>query len=380
MKKKITKIFNLILFWVYNHTVGLFINCSENKVSFLTEAHGELNGNLAVMYDYLSKRGYELCVHVKSDRRNTSRLSETISVMRDISSSKYIFLDDFYGLMTGIKIKRDQKIIQLWHGAGAFKKFGFSRIGTGDNLKRIHSGYKKYTNVSVTSENIIECYAEAFNISTDKIKALGIPRTDLFFDSDHMNRKREKVYKTFPNIKNKKVVLIAPTYRGGELENANYDFSKIKLNEIGADLGNDYVVMVKWHPALHNNILRGKCEIETSDNITDCSDYSDINDLLLVTDVLVTDYSSVIFDYFLLNKPIVYYTYDLEKYKKDRGLYFDFEKYLYGPVATTYDQLIEAIKIEKTCEKERESFNSLFMKACDGRSTEKIFNWVFEEE
>ena len=113
-----------------------------------------------------------------------------------------------------------------------------------------------------------------------------------------------------------------------------------------------------------------------------CYDFSesrDINELLLITDVLITDYSSVIFDYALLNKKVVYFIYDYEEYKQDRGLYFDFDDYIYGKTTKNTDELIDAIKDDNLMEKERTVFMDKFMNACDGKSTEKTCKWIFEE-
>ena len=104
----------------------------------------------------------------------------------------------------------------------------------------------------------------------------------------------------------------------------------------------------------------------------------DVNDLLIVTDILITDYSSVIFDYLLLNKPIIYYAYDLELYKQERGLYYDFEDYIYGLVAYNMDELIKAIKKPDMMNSKRNEFNEKFMKACDGKSTERVYDYIFK--
>ena len=110
----------------------------------------------------------------------------------------------------------------------------------------------------------------------------------------------------------------------------------------------------------------------------DFSSYRDINDLLMITDVLITDYSSVIFDYALLNKPVVYFTYDLELYENDRGLYYEFKDYVYGSVSKNSKELVKAIKDGKMMNDKRKAFMKKFMEACDGKSTEKTFKLIFE--
>lgn len=147
----------------------------------------------------------------------------------------------------------------------------------------------------------------------------------------------------------------------------------------------EYVFLVKWHPMYYNNIVLRKQNSpdfsKYKDFIFDFSNYRDINDLLIVCDLLITDYSSMIFDYALLNKPIIYFTYDLDDYTKygGRGLYFDFNEYVYGTVAKNYDELIKAIDNQDILLDERNAFIQKFMDACDGHSTEKTWNYIIEK-
>ena len=376
MNRKIKKAIELIAFFVYNRIGALFMKLDTQKIVFASEARESLKGNLRVMYEKMPET-YDKVVHVKSDRRDSVTLKDTFRLWKDLTTAKYILLDDFYGLTSAMKVRDGQELVQLWHGSGAFKKFGFSRVRTGDKIKSVHTGYRKYTKAIVTAEPIRECFAEAFDIDIEKVQAVGSPRTDMFFDEKTIHETKEKVYEIYPNLKDKKVVLIAPTYRGRKVEDANYNFDKLNLEKIVSELGEDYQVVVKWHPALYNNIKKGICKYN-NDRVIDASSYSDINDLLLVTDILVTDYSSVIFDWYLLNKPVVYFTYDLEEYEAGRGLYYDFDEYIYGQVATNYIELVEAIKKEDLLVEKRQAFGEKFMSACNGESLIKNIKWILE--
>lgn len=381
MKQKITKACNWLCFFIYNRIAALLLGLDDKKVLFLSESHLRLDGNLKAVHDFLEGKDYEIKVHVKADRRQGDSLAKKLAIWRDLTTAKYIFLDDFYGLTSVMKLRKGQELVQLWHGSGAFKKFGFSRMNTGDAMTGINPGYRKYTRVTVTSEPARECFAEAFDIPVERVHALGSPRTDMFFDEAAKADIKERIYADYPKLRDKKIVLIAPTYRGRKVEDAHYDFDALNLGELAADLGDEYRIITKWHPALYNNIRRGLCgDNAWADGVLDLSGYSDINDLLLITDVMVTDYSSVIFDYFLMDKPVVYFIYDRDDYSENRGLYFDFEDYLYGETASNYDELLEAVKRGELCVDKRDAFREKFMSACDGGSTERICNWVFGEE
>lgn len=371
MLRKVRKGLNLLIFFVYNRIAVLFTSVNKNKVIFLSESHHVLDGNLKCIYDAVPKK-YKKIVHLKGDRRIKSRLKETLLIWYDMTTAGIIFLDDFYGLTSSQKIRKQQKLIQLWHGAGAYKKFGYSRKNTGDQIEKVHSGYKKYTMAITSSEDIIPCYAEAFGIDKSKIMATGIPRTDIFFDEGKKETIRNNFFQSYPDFKEKKIVLFAPTYRGRKVEDASYNFKYANLDLLAEELGEEYVLLTKWHPALKNNIKNKKVNPEYCNNILDFSDYRDINDLLIICDLLVTDYSSIIFEYSLLNKPVVYFPYDLDEYGDNRGLYYDFDEYVYGKVVMKRENLAGAIRDRALNEQQRETFHKKFMSACDGECTDRI--------
>lgn len=376
MKKKIFKVVNLIVFFIYNRILGCFLYLKKDKIIFVSESHHELDGNLKAIFDALSDSNLELKVHMASEKFN---LNGKLRLWNDLTSAKYILLDDFYSLISSLHVRKNQEIIQLWHGSGAYKKFGYSRRNTGDSsVIKFHRGYKKYTKVIVSSEYVRPYYAEAFGVDLDKIYATGCPRTDILY-SEYNEKVKSKVIQEFPQFKEKKIVLFAPTYRGSRVADAYYDFDEADIDEVIRQLGEDYIVAVRWHRALYDNIKKGRVIAKYCNHAIDVSAYEDVNDLLIAADVLVTDYSSIIFDYALLNKPIVYFTYDEESYAYNRGLYESFDNYVYGAVAKNRDELIRAIKNEYLDIDKRKEFINKFMSSCDGDATERTINLILEK-
>lgn len=86
---------------------------------------------------------------------------------------------------------------------------------------------------------------------------MGSPRTDMFFSEEKTCKAQERVYAVFPHLRGKKLVLLAPTYRGRKVEDADYDFDKLDISGLTERLGEEYHLITKWHPALYNNIKRG---------------------------------------------------------------------------------------------------------------------------
>ncbi len=376
--KKIVKGIKLIILIIINRILRIFTKVERNKVLFLSDVREKLGGNLELVYNMLSDDKYQKIVSLKSDRRVKRSLKEGLKLSFDLATSEYIILEDLSRSTIAIKLKKGQQLCQLWHAPGAFKKFGYSR----NDLKTVHPAYKKYTKAIVSSKEIENCYAEAFGITEDKVKATGIPRTDAFFDKKYIKEIKEKLYLDYPKLKDKKVILFAPTYRGRPFsDEASYEIDTLKLDKIYEELKDEYIFVFKWHPAIYNNIQRGIIEMPDIQKYNgfymDLSDYRDINDLLFITDILITDYSSVIFDYALLNKPLIYFTYDLEDYENGRGLYYDFKEYVYGDVTKNTEELIKAIKAENMQEEKRDKFMKKFMDACDGNATKKTVEWIF---
>ena len=233
-------------------------------------------------------------------------------------------------------------------------------------------------------KNDKRAYAEAFGVTPDKVRATGVPRTDIFFDEKYLKETKARLHEAYPQLQGKKLILFAPTYRGLRADDASYDFSRIPLDEIYEALHEEYVWVFKWHPALYNNIANGKVRTpdfaKYPDFFLDLSEEREINDILTVTDVMITDYSSVIFDYYLTGGRVVYYPYDFDTYYNGRSFYFDYEEYLFGPVAKNPEELIAAIQAPAEDESEiRRKFGEKYMSACDGRATERVIQWVFEK-
>ncbi|MCC2864711.1 CDP-glycerol glycerophosphotransferase family protein [Anaerovorax odorimutans] len=358
----------------------MFIKVKENRVLFASDVRKELGGNLKFVYDYLPE-SFEKVVDFKEDRRFRRSFMNYLKLAYNMAVSNYILLEDFLDYTAFIRLRKGQQICQLWHGAGAYKKFGYSRQLNENEKIKIHQGYKRYAKAIVSADAIRACYAEAFSMPIEHVQATGIPRTDIFFDNEYIIKTKQTLYQKYPIFKDKKVILFAPTYRGTLVKDAAYDFDSLKLPHLYNALHEDYVFIFKWHPAAYNNIKSSNLEVYNleayPDFYFDLSQYRDINDLLLITDILITDYSSVIFDYLLVDKPIIYYVPDLNNYSGDRGMYFNFSEYVYGDVVTNWSDLIDSIHSEKMEPAKRLQFRKKFMDACDGEATKKTCSWIF---
>lgn len=387
MKKIIKKTITAIKIFVFAVLIRIFsivMKLKNNRILFLSDVRNVLDGNLKFVYDAIKDEKCEKVLSLKSDRKEKRKLKEKFKLLYYLAASKYVILDDYSRMISIMKVRKGQEICQLWHGAGAYKKFGYSRQDRTENRKDNINSHRNYTKATVTADKIRWCYAEGFGMDINNVKATGMARTDVFFDKKYIEHKREEMYQEFPYLKGKKVILFAPTYRGVSLKESYYDYEKLEVDKIYQEFADKgYVFLFKWHPGLYYQMKKKELipyDLERyPDFFYDFSELRDINELLLITDILITDYSSVIFDYALLDKPVIYFAYDYEEYQHDRGLYFDFDDYIYGKVAKTSSELIEAIKDDEIMQERRNVFIDKFMSACDGNATKKTCEWIFEE-
>lgn len=364
--------------WVLQRIYSIFKHKKivENRVTFLSDSRVDFTGNFEFIYNELQKRGgYEINSILKPSITAKRSLKEMISFVNYLATSKYILLDDYYPQIYKYDIRDNVEVIQLWHATGAFKTFGFSRIGKKGGPRVKSKNHRNYTKAIVSSENIKLHYAEAFGISEDRVISTGVPRTDIFFDEEYKNKKISELYNKYPVLKDKKVIMFAPTFRGSGQKSATYDFEVFDIKKLYESLGEDYIIISKLHPFIKEPMnIPNECK----DFVIDLSEEREINDLLFITDILITDYSSVCFEYSLLNKPMIFFAYDLDDYIASRDFYYPYESFVPGPIARTTSDIINIIK-ENNFEVEKlEKFRNTFFDHFDGKSTGRVVDTLLK--
>ena len=326
---------------------------------------GELSDNLRMIYDRLEGRKVVMTEPLPySD-------SYQRKVIRMLKRSKLVVLDDTCHFLKDVQLHRDKtKIVQLWHACGAFKKFGLHNLKVPASLER--DKHSQYSLVSVSSELVRPIYADAFGISMNTVQALGVPRTDLLLDPLYRAERQDTVYSSFPQLKNKKIVLYCPTFRQEEGFQSVWD-PRINWRSLSDSLPKDTVMVVKAHPLERFDLLQG----QYFENILRLDDVA-TNDILHCSDLVVTDYSSIVFDASLLDKPTLFYCPDLHKYQT--GFYIDFPSELNGGLVTEPSDLIGAIEDSLNAPQLNGNawFKEKFLGSCDGHSSDRIANYIME--
>lgn len=287
-----------------------------------------------------------------------------------LATAGYILLNDNFLPLAYMNLSKKTKLVQLWHGVGAWKRFGLTSEEDETVRAIVRKGNQQLTHVFVSSQSVVPCYQDAFGVSKDKIYVTGIPVTDFYFDQEKQEQAKARVYKKYPEIKGKKVILYTPTFRDDKEADRNL-FQRFPARELLQELGNDWVILLRLHPQVHQNLKLSEA------GCYDATKYADVKDLYVVADVLINDYSSTVVEYALLHKPIYQYAYDLDRFS--RGFYWDYVEYAPGPIAYNWKELVDYLK-EGTIDEERwNRFVALQYGQPDGQATKRAVDIILEK-
>ncbi|MBO6047567.1 MAG: CDP-glycerol glycerophosphotransferase family protein [Erysipelotrichaceae bacterium] len=282
---------------------------------------------------------------------------------------------------TSIFKREGQYYIQCWHGT-PLKKIGCDLDADKSNamlsIEAIHKSYEedgaKYDYLISPSKFATKVFTSAFRLEDrqDIIIETGYPRNDILYNYQESDIVSIKERLGLP--KDKKVILYAPTWRDNQHQSGvGYTYElPLDLKALYESLHDDYVVLLR----LHYLVAQSLNIDEYSGFLYNVSDCDDINDLYLVSDLLVTDYSSVFFDYANLKRPMFFFMYDYESYKHElRDFYIDIDT-LPGPVSQTQEDLIADLKqVDAYKEKYHdlyETFNQTYNALDDGQSSKRV--------
>ena len=326
----------------------------------------------------LEKGGWEIVWLCASDKARAS-LPDGIRAadyekerIKEISTAG-VWIDN---CRKGARYKKPGQIyIQTWHG------FALKRIEK-DVVETLGPGYEEYaTRDSAQTDLIVsdsafmsEIYRTKFWYSGE-IEEFGSPRNDAL--ANHDEKAYKKVRDAFGLPENKKIVLYAPTFRHNKsLEPYSIDYARLR-KALEERFGGEFAVIIRLHPAVMK--LAGNLNF---DDVTtfNGSTYQDMQELLCAADLCITDYSSLMFDYMLTRRPCLQYATDIEDYMSDRNFNFSLEKCPF-PLARSNDELEKAIADfnDEDYQKALDKFMDEFGIVADGKSAERVVNWLEEK-
>lgn len=355
---------------------NLFI--TPNTILFLSERKVEEGGNLALILESLRKeKNLKVCTFLVEKTIDKLEFVELRTSAHLIAEAKLIILEDFYPQLHALDLRKETTVIQLWHACGAFKTFGFSRLFKPGGPEEESKNHRNYDKVFVSSEGVAPYYSEAFAISEKNVLSFGTPRTDVFFDEGYKEEVRKKLLCSFPFFFGKRIILFAPTFRGLGNKDAFYPKEKFSVKEFMKDLPKDVILIIKQHPFVNTEIEIPK---EYEERVFDFSRKVPINDLLFVINLLITDYSSSVFEAALLNLPMLFYVFDEENYRMERDFYGDFDTFIPGVKASNMEELKKEVgnilSNNRSSSFDINRFKESYLSALDGKSTERITEYI----
>ena len=327
LKTKIKNVLILIailIINIYYHLIRLFSFNKSKKVLFLSENADELVGNLKSLHDYVEKNtAWKSVVYANNfySLENKGKLKKIKIYLKEVfclARTNNIFTDNYSVVMTFVRFNKNIKIIQLWHAGIGFKSVGYARFGLDGSPHPYLSSHRKYTHAVVDQESLVKIYMEVFGNKKAIFNSFGIPRLDGYLDRDTIVSKIDYLYKVNEEFETKKIILFSPTYRGKGSGDAYYDYSLIDLDRIyDFCKKNNFLFIIKMHPFIKESI---SIPNKYKDLILDYSNM-DINDLIYLSDIMITDYSSCAYEYSLFDRPLIFYRFDKELYEYLRPMH-----------------------------------------------------------
>lgn len=360
----------------------------RERVYIAANRDGELRGNLAEIHRALSSLDPAPTILLETgseaERRGGPPILGLVQAVGRIfrrsyrvASSRLVIVDDYFFPIYPVKKRRGVTIVQVWHACGAFKRFGRATLeaewGADDVFLRWVPIHANYDLTLVSSASIAPIYAEAFGQPLATISAaFGIPRTDALLPSPRRDEAERAVRARLGLRDERRTILYAPTFRGADLEGA----AAPELLDIAAmyqALGGEYRLILRLHPFVKSAM---RIPEGVGDFVVDASAEKDANEVLLAGDILVSDYSSIIFEYALLDRPMAFLAPDLSAYERERGFFFDYRSGVPGPVFESTDQLVRWIQAKQFELPRVRTFAAASFDVMDGRATERFVSGV----
>ncbi|MET7870306.1 CDP-glycerol glycerophosphotransferase family protein [Streptomyces cyaneofuscatus] len=290
-----------------------------------------------------------------------------------LARSRYVVVNTVIG--DWFVTRPGQRAVQTWHGT-PLKKIGADLLGSPKSspayIASLPHSYRQFDFVVSPNAYTTEIMSRAYFIEGGMFES-GYPRNDVFYAADREER-AARVRERLGLPEGKKVVLYAPTWREDQRHASKlYKLDlRIDLAAAQAELGDDHVLLFRKHPKVHGSVPGAGRGF-----VWDVTRYPDIADLYLVADVLITDYSSALFDFAHSDKPMLFFTYDLEHYRDTlRGLYFDFTTRAPGPLLKTSEELVKALRgidaVEAEYREKYAQFKKDFCEPGDGLATARV--------
>ena len=392
VKKWVGRVIRILYRWTYK-----MVKVDPKLVIFIAFHGRGYSDNPRAIYEAMRQdprfEGYRFIWFIKKHKQKQitipgAEVKEyfSFSYFYYMSKAKYWIIN--CKMPTYIAKKEEQIYLQTWHGTPLKRlahdiesaedmTFYRSAVSFAQMTQSYDIDVARYNYMISPNRFCTEVFQSAFRIQRERLIETGYPRNDFICNTTKEEIVRLKEKYQLP--KDKKVVLYAPTWRDNSYVASGYTFGlKADFHKWKEILGEEYIVVFKPHYLIINTYEK---DSSLQGFLYSIPAEADIRELYVISDMLITDYSSVFFDYAILKRPIYFYMYDIEEYANDlRGFYLDIHKDLPGDIYTNEDELLAAVKQDAYDETAYQAFYERFCSCEDGKAAKRVIDIVFHKE
>ena len=290
----------------------------------------------------------------------------------NLATARVFVLDDYCLPVYVVRPRRGTLVIRTGHAIAPSKRWGHGIAQKAVNAPdpvmsrvRVHSNYDVCV---LGSRNGIASYAEATSTPPDRfVTDIGIPRTDVLLDKTRRSAAVAAVHSAYPGLAHRRVVLFAPTFRRIGRKATHPDYLDLAL--LARELGGSHVLAIRCHPGVDAEV---RIPGAAKGFVVDVSAHVEVNELLLAADVLVTDYSTVVYDFALLGRPIAFFAPDYDEFVAARGFYVDYTREGPGPTFRTTADLAAWLRAAEFDTEQVSRFARHWLEIADGHASERF--------
>lgn len=351
---------------------------TQKKVTFISRQSNSASLDIRMLKKQIEKQYPDynivlLCKKIEGTLFNKiGYCFHMLQQMYHLATSQILILDSYSILASVLKHKKELLIVQMWHSIGTMKKFGYSILdkpeGSSSKTAHIMKMHNNYDYIFAASDAYHSHLAEGFGYSDtmEKIVTYPLPRVEALKSSSRSRRAKAKIYKKYPQLREKKTILYVPTFRKGEIE--EFRDAAIKLANV-IDY-NQYNLVIKAHPLSEF----------TADHPNAIIDYTFSSfDMLFVSDYVISDFSCIIYEAVVLKKPLYFYTYDYDNYLSTRDIYIDYQKEMPGPICNSPEEILDEIKKDSCSLEAVEKFLNKYVTAPSNSETKDMVDFIFSK-
>jgi teichoic acid ribitol-phosphate primase len=350
----------------------------RERVVLAASNRSRIDGNLAAVRHELRLRNPPIPSIALAYRPPHGVLGASGTLLHDLRTTWYLatsrvfVLDDYCLPVYVVRRRHGTRVIRVGHAIGPSKRWGYGNPertkSTSAALMREVQVHSNYDVCVLGSQRGIASYAEATRTPPDRfVTDIGIPRTDVLLDPDGHREALARVHAAYPQLSGRRVVLYAPTYR--RVGRTAVHPESLDLALMSRRLQPNWVLAIRRHPGTRGPL---RVPADARGFAVDVSDYPEVNELLLGVDVLVTDYSTVVYDFGLLGRPISFYTPDYEQVAQRQGFFIDFRGEEIGPTFTTTQQLVEWLSAGELNGEGARTFAKRWLDVADGHASQRF--------